>query len=384
MNDFSAIKHLSKTDIIKNGSYFTPEKLTSLVLEKCKNYISDVTTILDLGAGYGAFLNAFKTSEKKLIGTEYDPKSVQLLKQNFPNVNIYKENSLENISRKKYEIQDAEKLLIVGNPPYNDVTSKYQKGKKGSFVCDEDVSSRDLGISFLKAYDKLKADYICVLHPLAYLIKKQNFKSLKAFKEHYRLIDATIFSSKKFETIERKNNDFPVVAALYERSGKGMTFEDVQRFEFEILDSDKKLIPGKIKTIDGIVKKYPTKENGTAIQFYTLRDMNALLRNAAFINGPKNNGINVDVHNLYQYAWLYYLKMNFAPKELEYIYGNFSPLYSEKTEEKEIKNLLVSYAFSNNKVVRQCFQKDALENEYGVLRNDFAKLSEILKTIYIS
>lgn len=42
--------------------------------------------------------------------------------------------------------------------------------------CDEDLFDRDLGVSFLKSYNKLKADVICILHLLSYLIKKTNFE----------------------------------------------------------------------------------------------------------------------------------------------------------------------------------------------------------------
>lgn len=385
MCKFSAIKHLSKEDIIKNGSIFTPKVLVDLVLKQCEPYIAQDTTILDLGSGYGAFINVFKNKGKKCIGTDCDDISVQLLRQDFPEVTFYLENSLLDVNREKYNIKANDNLIIVGNPPYNDITSIYHKGKKGDLVCDDDIVSRDLGISFLKAYNKLNADYVCVLHPLSYLIKKQNFNQLGEFKNNYRLLSAITFPSKMFETIKNTNANFPVVAALYEKNSNGMTYEDILSFTFKVFGSNKKFCLNKIKTIDGIIPKYPKKNSTCKLQFYTLRDMNALMRNKAFINGPISNGVDVTLDNLYQYAWLLFLKENFNPPKYDFIYSNLSPLYSSKIEKENIKNILVTYAFNNNLIVSSLFSKSDIESKYGILsnKNDYSALHEILDTLYL-
>lgn len=385
VSKFSAIKHLTKEDVVKNGSIFTPTCLTDVVKKKCKPYITPETTILDLGSGYGAFISAFKAFKTKIIGTDYDKTSVQLLKQEFPNIPFYHENSLLNVNRAKYGIDENEDLLIVGNPPYNDTTSAYRKGQKGELVCDEDLSSRDFGISFLKAYNKLRAHYICVLHPLSYLIKQQNFRSLGAFRENYRLIDATVFSSKEFETIQVTNSDFPVVAALYERHDDGMDYEYIRQFKFSIFRSRKKFCLKQIETIDGIIPKYPKKGSTNVIQFYTLRDINSLKRNTAFVRGPINNGVDVTVDNLYQYAWLLFFKENFNPPTNAFLYGNLSPLYSKEIEKADIKNLLVTYAYQNNSYVKANFDKQSLEDKYGIMpiSIDYTPPFDILSGLYI-
>ncbi len=385
MCKFSEIKHLSKEDIIKNGSIFTPRVLVDLVLKQCEQYITPNTTVLDLGSGYGAFIDVFRNKGKKCIGTECDEMSVQFLKQEFPTVQIHFENSLLNVSRKKYNIDADESLVIVGNPPYNDITSIYRKGEKGDIVCDDDLKARDFGISFVKAYNKLKADYVCVLHPLSYLIKKQNFNQLGAFKNNYRLLSAITFSSKMFETINNNSANFPVVVALYERNSVGMVYDDIQSFSFEIFGTDKKLCLNKIKTIDGIIKKYPLKNSEANIQFYTLRDMNALMRNTSFVNGPIANGVDVSIDNLYQYAWLLFLKDNFNPLENEFIYGNLSPLYSPKIERKDIKHVLAEYAFQKSAVVSSVFSKNEIESKYGAFtsKKDYGALHQILNELYV-
>lgn len=380
--DLSSVKHLSKIDIIKNGSFFTPPYIIDLVYNQLKKYIDKETIIGDFGAGYGAFIHIFNNKCKnEIFGTEIDDISYQFLIKNYPNNKIYHENSLLNVSREKYNLQDSNKFVIIGNPPYNDVTSIYKKGEKGKLVCDENLKSRDLGISFLKAFSELEADFICVLHPLAYLIKKTNFKSLGIFCSKYKLIDGTIFSSKNFESIKKSRSAFPVVAALYKKDLSGMTYDDILKFRFKILNSEKMFCLNDISIIDGKIHKYPIKNIMTKIQFYTLRDMNALMRNKSFIAGPINNGVNVDIDNLYQYCWLYYLKKNFIQSENYFLYGDLSPLYNKKIEEKKYKNLLVSYAYENEPLISKYFNKCDLEKIYGKLDNNYNLLKNLLDEI---
>ncbi len=385
MSEFSVNHHLSREDIIKNGSFFTPEHLTELVFEKSEQYIDSNTTLLDIGTGYGAFAEMFSSVGGRHIATENDIFSAELFRENFENWEFYFENSLLNVSREKYDISDSEKLFIIGNPPYNDTTSRYKKGEKGSVVCDTDLFSRDLGISFLKAYDKLKADFLCILHPLSYLIKKQNFKYLGDFKNNYTLLDATVFSSKEFETIKKSAADFPVVCALYKRCQNGMDFDYIKHFRFEIFGEANSFCIDDFETIDGRIKKYPTKNSNCKIQFYTQRDMNSLFRNIGFVTGPISNGIDVNIENLYEYAWLFFLKNNFNPPKYKYIYGNFSPFYTESVNDKAIKKLLVAYAYNNCGIVKTAFSKETIKRHYGDIENlnDYSLLNGLVEKFYI-
>lgn len=381
MIDSSNIKHLSKEDIIKNGSIFTPQYLVSLVSTLLDGYINENSVIADFGSGYGAFLQQFMNKGKRCFATDYDEISCALLDQEYPSIDIYHENSLLNISREKYNLADEDELVIVGNPPYNDVTSQYKKGEKGSLVCDEDVFSRDFGVSFLKAYCKLNAKYICVLHPLAYLIKKNNFSSLEAFKDNYRLIDAVIFSSQCFESIKKTNAEFPVVAALYEKNALGMNYNFVESFEFKIFNSKKKFTLWNINTIDKKVNKYPKKEEHNGLQFYTMRDINALMRNATFVEGNIPNGVEVPLNALYQYGWILFFKNNFNPKENKFLYGNLSPLYPNEIDD-EFKNACAYYALHNNSLVEKYYTRDMLEKEYGVEKKTDI-LNKCLNKLYL-
>lgn len=389
-------KHLTKAEIIKNGSIYTGPELVNLVFSQISQYIREDSVIADMGSGYGAFIEKFKNYGKLIFGTEYDELSYKLLIEEYPSIKFYHENSLLNVSRAKYGLSQLDKLIIVGNPPYNDTTSIFKKGEKGELVCDTDLISRDFGISFLKAYNKLNADYVCVLHPLAYLIKKQNFNSLGAFKENYKLIDAIIFSSKEFESIKKSNSDFPVVSALYKRDNNGMDYSYIQQFDFNVYKCKSKFILKNIMTIDGIVNKYPKKEkknkcpvdlcsqqlySETKLQFYTLRDMNALYRNTSFLEGPIPNGVDITLDNLYQYAWLYFLKINFNPAENKFLFGNLSPLYTNKLKCDTFKNQVVSYAYNNCELIKKFFGLNEIEILYGTLTDQYNDLFDELNVL---
>jgi len=385
----SKINHLTKEEIIKNGSIFTPEHIVKIARSWLINNITKSDIIIDFGVGYGAFIYQFSDLVDRKIATDIDEKSIALINQNFDNIETYVENSLKNISREKYNISDDERLIIIGNPPYNDVTSQYKKGEKGETTMDDIVYSRDLGISFMKMYSLLNPEYICILHPLSYLIKKTNFNSLKFFKDNYLLDRAMIFSSNEFESIKKGNAEFPVCLALYKRNiGNCMDFEYIKNFKFEVLYSDKYFILNNFKLIDGWVEKYPKKDSKKPLdlQFYTIRDINALKRNKTFIIGDVSNGIKVEIPSLYKYAWLDYFKNNFKPNNY-YIYGNLSPLYSDRLEDLNVKKELISYIYHSNKIVRDFLEnnnlKETVANYYGICEfvDKWSLLEEILLSI---
>ena len=219
---------------------------------------------------------------------------------------------------------------------------------------------------------------------LSYLIKKRNFTSLGNFNNNYKLINATIFSSKLFQSITKSNSDFPVVAALYEKSSEGMNYEYIQNFSFNILNSDKKFILNKIQTIDGHIQKYPIKNNtNDGLKFYTIRDINALLRNTSFLEGNVPNGIDVTIDNLYHYAWLYFFKTNYKKTNNHFLYGNLTPFYTSKIEDAEFKLALVSYAYNNNILIKKYFSKDKIKISYGEIHSSYDILFEEFSKIYV-
>ncbi len=150
------------------GAYYTPPYLVDCAYRLLKKHVGiEDYTLLDTACGNKEFL---KLHHPKKIGADIDPKCGALII-----------NALVNPKRENYGISQDEPLIVVGNPPYNDRTSfakQKLKDKSFHFEIDNDLKSRDLGISFLKSFAILKPAFICVLHPLSYLIKEANFKQL--------------------------------------------------------------------------------------------------------------------------------------------------------------------------------------------------------------
>lgn len=381
--------HLKAEDIIKNGSFFTPLKIVDLAKKWLKADINDNDVVIDFGAGYGAFIHKFMDVSRRCIATDVDMESIIFIQKNFPKIQTILENSLVNINRDKYQLKPSDRVIIIGNPPYNDVTSQYKKGEKGHFLMDESIYSKDMGISFMKMYSLLEPEFICILHPLSYLIKKTNFNSLKHFKDNYILQKGLIFSSFEFESIKNTNSEFPVCLALYKREKNAkMDFDYIRNFSFSVLDSEKIFSLNQYETIDGWVQKYPSKSEklSTDLQFYTMRDINALKRNKTFIVGDVANGIKVEIDVLYKYAWLDYFKLHFKSKK-PFIYGNLSPIYSKKLDEPELKKLLIAYIYHNNQIVKNFLENKQLKKE--VLAHyymesfdlDYSPLNKILHSL---
>ncbi len=366
-------EYLSKEDVIKRGAFYTPERLVRLVISLVEPYISENKTnliILDSSAGYGAFLKGIAEKGIECRASEIDERFYEYLRKIIEEKNIFITNSLLDVSREKFHIPKNAFLIIVGNPPYNDVTSIYKKGEKGNIIADDDLIDRDIGISFLKSYHKLRADIVCVLHALSFLIKETNFKRLKQFKDNYKLITGVIFPSTIFCYTSR-STPFPIVASLYKKSEGGMDFSYIKKFRFKVLDTDKEFILENFKTTDGYIIKYPPRKNENNISdinlyYHTFRDINSLIRNASFLSKPHHNSIVVNVDTFYKYAYLFAFKHLFRPKN-SWIYGNLSPLVNINYLEKN-KIYFVKYAILKNQVINNIEQKyiNKILDYYGI------------------
>jgi len=333
--------HLHDTKKSNLGKYYTPEELVELVRGMIEPYLNEETFVMDLACGCGAFLELFE--DTKIIGRDIDEQAVEILDIfGFENIEI--DNSLKNVCRKKFQISNDDEIVIIGNPPYNDVTSKnkrYGTNKKSDSVVeiDEDIKSNDLGRSFLRAYGKLKPKYICVLHPAAYLIKKTNFKSLKEFNDNYRLKSSTLFSSNLFKDM-KNNNPFPISASLFELGN--MEYEDIEKFQFDIFKSENKLVLTNVETIDGYIGKYPTKEEGRLkksdidLYMYNIRDINSLISSGNIkdkVLSSNGHYITVMYDDLYKYGYLNCMKLFFKNN---FLCGNLSPIVDKDELENDI------------------------------------------------
>lgn len=377
-------EHLPRHIRIQLGSYYTPENLVKKVYDFIQPYLSahqKESVIFDSAGGCGAFLAQINGNDYRIA--DYDAEACSFLKQQFENKKIFHTNSLIRVSREKYLISPAAFLIMIGNPPYNDITSEFQNGKKGENICDGDLYDRDLGVSFLKSYYKLEADIVCVLHPLSYLIKEANFKRLGNFKNNYKLVKGEIFSSAVFSGTGL--GKFPIAVALYKKDTEGMTFDYIRQFQFNILDSEAVFVLSNYKTTDGYINKYPPRKNKVkaspiGLYYYTFRDLNSLKKNASFIAKNHPNGIVVTLENFYKYSYLYCFKRLFFPQDA-WLYGNLSPLMDVEDLERN-KKLYVSYTVKTSNIIKETKAVvKKIENFYKINLDGLGDINKIEKKI---
>ncbi|MDR0643420.1 MAG: hypothetical protein LBG05_00700 [Treponema sp.] len=313
-------KHLSHEDTVNLGGYYTPSWLVDMVYALIAKNVPrfDDYVLLDTSCGYGGFLRGART-----IGADIDGKALETARRNSPSGAYFNHNSLFEIARSQYKLAENEKVIIVGNPPYNDTTSIIRHAiKKAEFPRDADVISRDVGLSFLLSYHKLAADFVCVLHPLSYLIKKANFKALGQFKRNYKLVDSVVVSSGVFSATS-KAASFPIIIALYERTLLGMDYAYIQQYQFKTNDH-KTFVIQAFDTIGNYIPKYPNRKTvrgrDTAAYFYTMRDINALKRTATFLEKETANAVRVTKTNLPYYCYVDVFK-DYIP-HIPYYFGN--------------------------------------------------------------
>ncbi|MDR2008133.1 MAG: SAM-dependent methyltransferase [Alphaproteobacteria bacterium] len=363
--------HLKLEDTINYGSYYTPKSIVDMVYNMLHQNIINFSEyiIMDTSCGYGNFLR-----NKNSIGADFDDTAILRAKQQNPECCFFHHNSLHNVSRRQYNLTPADKLIIVGNPPYNDTTSLVRKNlKQKNSEIDTDLISRDLGVSFLLSYNKLEADYICVLHPLSYLIKKTNFESLKQFKNNYILIDSVIISSGEFSSTS-KATQFPIIIALYKRDKQGMSYENILDNTFSTKDGPKFCLRAWDK-LSNYITKYPNKNEKDCIaHFYTMRDINALKRSRTFIASESYNSIRVsrDKLALYCYAdvfkeYIQHIPYYFGNSDIIISYNEFRKLqdaFMQKSLSKYdfLKHLLPSNKVYDDTVIRNYFK--SLLGEY--------------------
>ncbi len=355
--------HLGYDSRVNLGSYYTPAEIVNVAWEVIAPYVHSQTTIIDTACGYGDFLR--NCGQALTIGSDIDETAIEVARENSDTVvRFFQTNALCDVSRTKFGIPQQSHLVVVGNPPYNDRTSLIRHSIKSvDFDIDEDITSRDLGISFLRSYNKLEADLICVLHPLSYLIKPTNFRLLKEFTKNYRLIDGLLISSGEFPE-SAKHTPFPIVLALYQRDAQGMTYSFIRSFRFRVTGkSDFGL--NDFDYIAGYVDKYPKKkrqplegdiylsENDDSLFFWTMRDINALKRNRTFVESYSTNTIVIDKQKLDYYAYVDVFKRNLY--RLPFYFGNCDVLIDDNLF-RQYKPYFISDTVRHHPFLKKHFQ----------------------------
>lgn len=375
--------HLNIKDTINLGSFYTPIEY----IEKCYELISNVTNInnykiLDTACGYGNFFNT-NTKIKDFIGIDIDKKAIEKAKSINNNVTYFNLNSLVDINRKRFNINDNDKIIIVGNPPYSNVTSNVNKNvKKENIEMDSNIKTRDLGISFLLSYAKLNPDYICVLHPLSYLIKESNFKLLKEFSSKYILKDSYIINSQVFKNTS-KTVGFPIIIALYEKSNMNMSFNTyIKNFSFKT-DKNTSFKLNDYDYIDNYITKYPNhksiKKEDSIAYFYTVRDVNTLKRNKTFIKNESKNTLRIIKSKLKYYCYIDIFKKYI--KNIPYYLCNNNIFFNYKKFNK-IKNDIALYSIHTNTILKKRFK--VIDYDLNLAKNRIDNyFKDLLKEHYI-
>jgi len=344
--------HLERDKLVNLGAFYTVYIYVDIVWNFINPLIDEKTVILDPACGYGIFLT--KKTKARKIGNDIDTRAIEIAKAYIPDAIFYNYNSLLVFNREAYGISSNEKLIIIGNPPYNDITSQAKKKiKKLNFDIDTKLKTRDIGISFLRMFYYLNAEYVCILHPLSYLIKKANFNLLKNFKDNYILLDGIIISSKYFKLTSR-TSEFPIIIALYKKTEKGMSYEYIRNFQFKTIEG-KTFKINDFEYIGNFIEKYPKKNikfRQEDILFYTLRDINALKRNKTFLEKPTRNAIKVDIDKLDYYIYIDVFK-DFS-RHIPYYFGNLDIFINRKLFAK-YKKYFISYALKKWSFLRKYY-----------------------------
>ena len=365
--------HLAYESRVNLGSYYTPAEIVDTAWELIAPYVDSQTTVIDNACGYGDFLRS--CGQAITVGCDIDETAISVAKKNNANkkVRFFQTNALGNVSRSKFGIPQQSDLIVVGNPPYNDKTSLIRHNIKDvDFDIDGDITCRDLGISFLRSYNKLEADVICVLHPLSYLIKPTNFRLLKEFTTNYKLIEGLLISSGEFPE-SAKHTPFPIVLALYRRNTQGMAYNFIRSFRFRIDDKNGFCL-ADFDYISNYVDKYPKKKNrltdverdsrhskkDNPLFFWTMRDINALKRNRTFVESYSANTIVLDKRKLDYYAYIDVFKRNLH--RLPFYFGNCDVLIDDNLF-KQYKSSFISDTVRHHPCLKKHFQINLIEKQ---------------------
>lgn len=366
-------KHLNYQEMTNYGCFYTPQRFVCNLIEKIKYNVEDYDKFifLDSSSGYGSFL--LSLPDVKTIGCDIDDEAVEIAMSKDKKSEYFCFNTLSNFSRESISLNDSDKLIIIGNPPYNDTTSKVKKDLKNEKPCeiDKDLKTRDLGISFLLSYNKLRADYVAVLHPLSYMIKKANYDLLKPFFNKYTLIDHSIINSQEF-SMTSKTKGFPIIIALYKRDNKGLTFEEIQNLTFYTINGQKFSL--KKDSIKNYISKYPSKYKSYKnddILFFTMRDINALNRSRTFIQDYSENSIIIDKDKFAYYCYVDVFKRYIH--KLPYYYGNIDVFINNK-EFQVLKDVFITNSLERHPWLKEKNIEYNYNNDYKLIDNYFKNL----------
>ena len=387
-------RHLPDSKKANLGKYYTPKIIVETLRQIIAPKIRENSVVMDLACGCGAFLDLF--DDCHIIGRDIDPQAIEILDL-FNFSNIEEDNTLLNVSRAKYGLTSTDDLIIIGNPPYNDTSSinkRYStKAKSKRSPEDADIHCRDIGRSFLEAYAKLEPRYICVLHPLSFLVKRTNFSSLKHLIKDYKLENALIFKSTIFTDLNHRT-PFPILIATYKRDKSGMDYEYIENFIFDIYGSNQKF---SLKNVHQAGHSYIhqtvtsidlTNDSDIGLYHYNFRDINSLnkanFQNQEYRASHHDTMLVVNYSDLWKYCYVNCIKKFLLPMLNEgnyYILGNLNPIIDITLVDSEPhywKDLFIACAILKNSHRIDCMDISSRKNNMltqKFLINDFKRRS---------
>lgn len=353
--------HLDRQQTIHLGSFYAPNHIVHIVSPMLSNAIKNPQgyVLLDSACAYVGFLQL--QGFKRNVGVDIDEQALIHAAnhlQKYENrltqtPTLLHRNALHHVCRDNFKILKTKLLIIVGNPPHNDRTSIKQNHlkNKDTFNMDSRLKARDIGLSFLLSFHELRADFICVLHPLSYLIEPLNFRKLKNFACHYRLIDSLIISLEIF--CPKSNSFFPIIIALYQKGIRGMDYHFIQNYCFKTLEI-RKFYLNDFHFIVHYIDKYPNKKRITESQkmamFYTVY-------------------ISHDTYSLYCYVDIFKMMLAYVA----YYLGNYDiPIDYPSFKKLETHFVAASETKKLSYEVREYFQK-LLGKHYQKQENGYEK-----------
>lgn len=386
--------HLPDSKKANLGKYYTPKEIVETLKKRIAPKIKETTYVMDLACGCGAFLELF--DDCHILGRDIDPQAIEILDLfNFSNIGV--DNTLLNVSRAKYGLKDDDDLIIIGNPPYNDTSSinkRYStKAKSKRDPEDPDIHCRDIGRSFMEAYAKLNPRYICVLHPLSFLIKRVNFQNMKYLKSNYVLEDAIIFKSTLFSDLYG-GTPFPILIATYKRNEEGMNYEYIKNFVFDIYGSNQKFSLANIQQAghdyihQTVTSVDLNNDSDIGLYHYNFRDINSLnkanFQNSSYRDEHHDTMLVVNYEDLWKYCYVNCIKKFLLPMLTEgnyYILGNLNPIIDICLIESEThywKDLFIACSILKNAHRIECMDISNRKNNMLTTRfllNDFRRRS---------
>ena len=348
------------------GKYYSPTGAIHLLRDLLDPILRPADLLLDLCVGIGAF--AFEFTGNEFCGFDIDPIAIQILKKMGFKFMV-EMDALSFVDRARYNIPANRRTVVVGNPPYNDWTSKNRRASKIQVQAPMDprIKNRDSGIAFMRAYFLVKPRAVAILHPMSYLVKPTIYDRLVNFG--YRLENCVIFSSRAFAT--HGSNAFPYVAALWVprdlaafEAGKdqpkltkeeiAQEFQQIQDRHFRVVeivedkvtDFEKPFRAADYRTIDHpscrINKNANDKVSDIGLYQFNFRDLNSLISNGNLTNKLRDTtpvNLGTDGEDLFKYAAVNAIKRYWkcSKKPFDFILGNLSPIYPKDLIETPLK-----------------------------------------------